>query len=219
MESRSFRCLIPRLATLQYSTFLGGINSDTGYGISSDSSGNAYVTGQTASTDFPITQGALLETRANSTGAGFVSKINPVGNGLADLVYSSYYGGQAANNLPNQDSGRGIAVSGTNAYVTGQMTSPDMPVSATAYQAALGASGATNAYVADLPLTPTISVVPSSLNFGTQLVGYSDGSPVRHPNEQHFIVHQSHASRYDNGHERCGLRSIRRNNPMHSIAR
>ncbi|MGA8410046.1 MAG: choice-of-anchor D domain-containing protein, partial [Candidatus Acidiferrales bacterium] len=156
--------------TLQYSTFLGGINSDTGYGISSDSSGNAYVTGQTASTDFPITQGALLETRANSTGAGFVSKINPAGNGLADLVYSTYYGGQAANNLPNQDSGRGIAVSGTNAYVTGQMTSPDMPVSATAYQSALGGSGATNAYIADLPLTPTISVVPSSLNFGTQLV-------------------------------------------------
>ena len=164
--------------SLQYSTFLGGTNSDTGYGISSDSSGNAYVTGQTSSSDFPITQGALLETRANSTGAGFVSKISPAGKGLADLVYSSFFGGQAANNLPNQDSGRGIAVSSTNAYITGQMTSPDMPVSAGAFQSSLGASGATNAYVAELPLTPTISVMPTSINFGTQLVGTPTAAQV-----------------------------------------
>jgi hypothetical protein len=157
--------------TLQYSTFLGGTNSDTGYSISSDSSGNAYVTGQTSSNDFPITQGALIETRANPMGAGFVSKISPNGNGLADLVYSSYFGGQTANSAAQQDSGRGIAVSGTNAYITGQMTSPDMPVSSGAFQTSLGATGVTNAYVADLPLIPAISVSPTSFNFGTQLVG------------------------------------------------
>jgi hypothetical protein len=142
---------------LQYSTYLGGTNSDTGYAISSDSLGNAYVTGQTSSTDFPITRGALVQTRANPTGAAFVSKISPNGNGLADLVYSSYFGGQTANTFTTQDSGRGIAVSGTNAYITGQMTSADMPVSSGAFQTSLGATGATNAYVADLPLIATIS--------------------------------------------------------------
>jgi hypothetical protein len=157
--------------TLQYSTYLGGTNSDTGYSISSDSSGNAYVTGQTSSNDFPITQGALIETPANPRGAGFISKISPNGNGLADLVYSSYFGGQTANSVAHQDSGRGIAVSGTNAYITGQMSSPDMPVSSGAFQTSLGAAGKTNAYVADLPLTPTISASPTSINFGTQLVG------------------------------------------------
>jgi hypothetical protein len=157
--------------TLQYSTFLGGTNSDTGYSISSDSSGNAYVTGQTSSNDFPITQGALIETLANPRGGGFISKISPNGNGVADLVYSSYFGGQTVNSVARQDSGRGIAVSGTNAYITGQMASPDMPVSSGAFQTSLGATGVTNAYVADLPLTPTISASPTSINFGTQLVG------------------------------------------------
>ncbi|MGB8441623.1 MAG: SBBP repeat-containing protein, partial [Candidatus Acidiferrales bacterium] len=157
--------------TLQYSTYLGGTNSDTGYAISSDSSGNAYVTGQTSSTNFPITQGALVETLANQTGAAFVSKISPNGNGIADLVYSSYFGGLTPITPANPDNGRGIVVSGTNAYISGQMTSADMPVSSTAFQKSLGGTGATNAYVADLPLTPTISVSPTSINFGIQLVG------------------------------------------------
>jgi len=155
---------------LQYSTYLGGNNSDTGFSIGSDSSGNAYVTGQTTSADFPITQGALVVALANPAGAGFVAKIGPNGNGLADLVYSSYFGGQTPNAFKIQDSGRGIAVSGTNAYITGQMTSADMPVSSGAFQTALGAVGATNAYVANLPLTPTISFTPASINFGTQLL-------------------------------------------------
>src|SRR5271155_2960880 len=163
--------LNPATGTLQYSTYLGGTASDTGYAIASDSAGLAYVTGQTASADFPITQGALIENRFNPAGVGFVSKISPGGNKIADLLYSSYFGGQTTNTAANQDSGRGIAVSGTNAYIPGQMTSADMPVSAGALQAHLGATGATNAYIADLPLTPTISITPASNDFGTQLVG------------------------------------------------
>jgi hypothetical protein len=162
--------LNPATGTLQYSTFLGGTASDTGYSIASDSAGLAYVTGQTSSADFPITQGALIESRNNPAGVGFVSKISPNGNRIADLVYSSYFGGQTVNTFSNQDSGRGIAVSGTNAYITGQMTSADMPVTSGALQTSLGATGATNAYVADLTLTPTITITPASNDFGTQLV-------------------------------------------------
>ncbi len=158
--------------TLQYSTYLGGTHSETGFSIGSDSLGNAYVTGLTASANFPITQGALEVTLNNPTGEAFISKISPNGNGVADLVYSSYFGGQAANTLKTPDGSRGIAVSGTNAYIAGQMASPDMPVSSGAFQTSLRAAGATaNAFVADLPLTPTISVSPTSINFGTQLVG------------------------------------------------
>ena len=160
--------------TLQYSTFLGGTGSDTGFSIASDSLGNAYVAGQTGSTDFPVTQGALQLTNNNTNpgnGTAFVSKISPNGQGLADLAYSTYFGGQTVNNtLLISDSGQGIAVSGTNAYVTGYMSAPDMLTSSGAFQTTLGAAGATNAFVADLPLTPTISVSPTSIPFGIQLV-------------------------------------------------
>ena len=124
--------------TLQYLTYLGGNNSESGYSIASDSSGNAYVTGQTSSADFPITQGALQVAENNPTGTGFVSKISPNGNGLADLVYSTYFGGQNWQQPDIQDTGHGIAVSGTNAYIAGQMTSPDMPVTSGAFQTSLG---------------------------------------------------------------------------------
>jgi hypothetical protein len=158
--------------TLQYSTFLGGTNSDTAFSIASDSAGLAYVGGLTASADFPITQGALQETRNNPIGTAFVSKISPNGNGLADLVYSSYFGGQTLNaTLQSADSAQGIAVSGTNAYIAGEMTAPDMLTSSGAFQTGLGAAGATNAFIADLPLTPTITITPASNDFGTQLVG------------------------------------------------
>jgi len=157
--------------TLQYSTFPGGSASDTGFSIASDSAGLAYVAGLTRSTDFPVTQGALQEARTNPKGSGFVSKISPNGQGLADLVYSTYFTGQVQNAATTQDSARGIAVSGTNGFITGFMTSPDVLTSAGAFQTALGAPGATNAFVADLPLTPTITITPASNNFGSQLVG------------------------------------------------
>jgi len=158
--------------TLQYSTFLGGTNSDTGFSIASDSAGLAYVAGLTGSADFPITQGALQEARNNPNGTAFISKISPNGQGLADLVYSTYFGGQTLNNtLTTADSAQGIAVSGTNAYVAGYMTAPDMLTSAGAFQTSLGAPGATNAFVAELPFTPTITITPASNNFGSQLVG------------------------------------------------
>jgi len=164
--------LNPATGVLQYSTYLGGTGSDTGFSIGSDSAGNAYVTGLTDSVDFPVTQGALVVARNNPTGAAFVSKISPNGNGLADLVYSSYFGGQTPNTLLAPDAGFGIAVSGTNVYIAGQMASPNMPVSSGAFQTSLGAAGATsNAFVANLPLLPTISATPTSINFGTQLVG------------------------------------------------
>ncbi|HWO39433.1 MAG TPA: SBBP repeat-containing protein, partial [Candidatus Acidoferrum sp.] len=155
----------------QYSTYLGGSNGDLGNGIATDSTGDAYVTGGTNSADFPITQGAILVTRKNANGTGFVSKINPGGHGLADLLYSSYFGGSGNGSI--NDVGNGIAVSAAdNAYITGQTSSSDLPVTSGVFQSALK-STTTNAFVADLPLTPTISYSPTSIDFGTQLVSIS----------------------------------------------
>jgi hypothetical protein len=161
--------------TLQYSTFLGGTSSDTGFSIASDSAGLAYVAGQTASLDFPTTQGALQPARndTNANGEAFIAKISPNGNGATDLVYSTYFGSSSLNASLTTPAGgaRGIAVAGTTAYVGGFMTAPDMPTTSGVFQASLGATGATNAFVVDFPFTPTISFAPTSINFGTQLIG------------------------------------------------
>ena len=59
---------------LVYSTYLGGSDDDRGFGIAVDGAGSAYVTGLTASTDFPTTAGAAQTTLAGDSDA-FVAKI------------------------------------------------------------------------------------------------------------------------------------------------
>ena len=160
----------------QYSTFLGGTNGNNGLGIAADATGNAYVTGSTFSGDFPITQGAILETKMNPAGTGFVAKINAGGHGQADLLYSSYFGG-SGNGTTAPDVAYDIAVSAAdNAYIAGQTPSSDLPVTTGSYQRTLNSS-VSNAFVADLPLTPTISVTPTSIAFGTQAVGVPTSPP------------------------------------------
>jgi hypothetical protein len=98
---------------LSYSTYLGGTSNDVAYGIAVDSSGNAYITGTTGSTNFPTVNSQP------STPGVFVAKLNPTGSAL---VYSSFLGGS------NGGTAQGIAVdSSGNAYVTGSTTSTNFP--------------------------------------------------------------------------------------------
>jgi hypothetical protein len=160
----------------KYSTYLGGSNSDFGVGIAADTLGNAYVTGLANSTDFPVTQGALIESNTNPNGTGFVAKINPGGNGRADLLYSSYFGGNGSGGI--NDVSNGIAVSPTfNAYITGMAGSSNLPVTTGSFQQTLK-SAVSNAFVAELPLVAAVSVAPTSIDFGTQLVGAPTSAQV-----------------------------------------
>jgi hypothetical protein len=109
--------LSPTGSALVYSTYLGGSLADVGQGIAVDSSGNAYVTGGTLSTNFP-TKNPLQAANAGGEDA-FVTKLNPTGSAL---VYSTYLGGSL------DDSGRGIALdSAKNAYVAGGTFSTNFP--------------------------------------------------------------------------------------------
>src|SRR5208283_2947007 len=104
-------------SALVYSTYLGGSNLDTGYGIAVDTAGNAYVTGVTSSANFP-TVNALQATLAGSENA-FITKINASGSAL---IYSTYLGGSG------YDAGMGIAVDASgNVYVTGNTSSTNFP--------------------------------------------------------------------------------------------
>ena len=97
-------------STLVYSTYLGGAGYDLADGLAVDSSGNAYVTGCTQSTNFP-TASPLQASNGGGACDGFVTKINAAGTAL---VYSTYLGGSGV------DAGFGIAVdSSGNAYVDG----------------------------------------------------------------------------------------------------
>jgi len=132
-------------SALVYSTYLGGNSDDEGDGIAVDGSGNAYVTGYTYSSDFPLAgplQGACGGCTIGHTDA-FVSKLNDDGSAL---IYSTYLGGTSYEGI------YGITVdSSGNAYVTGYTYSSDFPV-AGPLQGTCGscAIGASDAFVAKL---------------------------------------------------------------------
>jgi len=109
--------LNPQGNSLVYSTYLGGSSSDFGRDIVIDSSGNAYITGDTQSTNFP-TKNPYQGSYAGVADA-FVTKLSPQGN---SLVYSTYLGGS------DSDWGSGIAIDSSNdAYITGSTGSSDFP--------------------------------------------------------------------------------------------
>jgi hypothetical protein len=113
-----------RGSAILYSTYLGGSQSDQGWAIAVDASGNAYITGGTSSADFP-TANALQPAFAGNEDA-FVAGVNAAGTAL---VYSTYLGGRGG------EYGSGVALdTAGSAYVTGFTTSRDFPT-AHAYQA------------------------------------------------------------------------------------
>ena len=163
--------------SLQYSTYLGGTLTETGNAIAADAQGSAYVAGTTSSSDFPVTAGALQSTYPGASSDGFVSKLNPQGNGKADLVYSTYFGGSGGSGS-SLDQIHAIALDAANppnAFVTGETFSAPAPggkfpvFPAGAFQPTK--KGTSDAFIAKLTLIPTLAVSPTSLAFGVQPVG------------------------------------------------
>jgi hypothetical protein len=116
--------LAPNGTRIVYSSYYGGGAFDEGEGIAADAAGYAYVSGYTASTNFPVTA-AAWRTALNGSGAAvtvydaFVMKIPPNGYGLS---YSTYFGGS------QNDYGYRIAIDHAgNAYVVGATQSADLP--------------------------------------------------------------------------------------------
>jgi hypothetical protein len=158
---------------LAYSTFLGGSDHDDAGGIAVDADGNAYITGGTASFDFPTTAGAF---QPAFPGGAFVTKLNPAGTAL---VYSAYIGG---------GTGRGIAVDAAgNAYVTGEAQS-GVPTTPGAFQQTnAGVNG--NAFVTKL--NPTGSALVYSTYLGGSAYDYGTGIAVDADGNAHIIGNAS----------------------------
>jgi hypothetical protein len=171
----------PTGSALVYSTYLGGNNYDTGAGIAVDSSGNAYVTGATNSSDFPVTLGAF-QTVSNACGdaCAFVSKLNPTGSAL---VYSTYLGGSGG------ASAAAIALDSTrHAYVTGT-AGGGLPTTSGAFQPASG--GYLGSFVSKFNLRG------SALIYSTYVTGTPLGLPA---DSAHGIAVDSLGHAYITGH-------------------
>ncbi len=102
--------------SIAFSSYLGGAGSETGTGIAVDAAGNAFVTGNTDSTDFPT--GSGFDTTLGGGQDAFVTKVATAGT----LTWSSYLGGSSG------DSASGIAADGSgNVVVVGTTGSSDFP--------------------------------------------------------------------------------------------
>ncbi|HEX2178133.1 MAG TPA: SBBP repeat-containing protein, partial [Actinomycetota bacterium] len=107
----------PDGSALEYSGYIGGSGDDQGYSVAVDSTGAAYLGGQTSSSEatFPALGGPELT--YDGSYDGFVAKVNPAGTGLS---YAGYVGGVAPDGI------FGIALDSNGAaYVTGATLSPE----------------------------------------------------------------------------------------------
>ena len=139
----------PAGSSLVYSTYLGGSQEDHVNGIALDAAGDAFLTGQTDSANFPVRAGFQPKYTAGPCGSalssipcfeGFVGELNSTGSAL---VYSSYLGGSAASY------GSDVALDSSGAaYVAGWTTSKDFPVTQGAYDATWG--GTNEVFVAKI---------------------------------------------------------------------
>jgi Fibronectin type III domain/Beta-propeller repeat len=131
----------PAVAVL-YSTYLGGSDADEAEAIAINSStGNAYVTGQTASPDFP---GNSSTNKFTETADVFVTEMNSAGT---SFLYSTYVGGSGAD-ASGTASGYGIALDKSgDVFVVGGTNSTDFPHTSGAFQSSLGSGATSNAFI------------------------------------------------------------------------
>ena len=150
--------LSPDGATVLFSTYFGGSESDAASSIALDGSGNAVITGWTGSSNFPVTASGLQ--RAYHGGAdAFVAKFGASGG----LLWSTYFGGT------QYDAGTGVAIdSSGNVYVTGVTSSTDLIIKGGFQQTSKAVSGG---FVAKL------APDGGSVVFSTYLSGSSFDSP------------------------------------------
>ena len=140
--------LNPAGSALDYATYVAGQDQDNLGSVAVDRDGNAVITGNTYSTDFPTTPGAFQTTFPSSYGSltsesAFVTKVNAAGS---DLVYSTYLGARPRGTL-----GQGVAVDASgSAYVTGMTRASTFPTTPGAYDRTFnnnGGSAPTDAFV------------------------------------------------------------------------
>jgi hypothetical protein len=155
--------LDPVAGLLEYSTFVGGSAHEAGNSIAVDETGSAYISGFTASSDFPVTAGVYDGSYNGGSAWGdvFLAKLNPTGS---VLDFATYLGGSA------DDEGNRIALESLGGvYITGKTFSGDFPTSASAFDVSHG--GHLDAFVAKMNATGSALEYSTFLGGGGEDVG------------------------------------------------
>ena len=141
--------------SLVYSTFLGGSGEDSAYGLALDTAGDAYLTGASTSTDFPVSDSFQKTNQATLNGV--VAALDSSGSAL---LFSSYLGGTGASG----DYGNSVAFGCTSGLVmTGSATSTNFPITSGVLGATYG-GGASDAFVARIANTAgTPAITPGGI--------------------------------------------------------
>jgi hypothetical protein len=170
--------LDPSGSQLLYSSFLGGNNIDCGFAIAVDEAGNAYVTGSTQSTNFPVVNPIQSGNPGPSFSHAFVAKVNPQGTAL---VYSTYLGGSS------MDSGQGIAVDiGGFAYVVGFTYSTNFPTTSNALQGKN--AGSVDAFITKLSSDGSNFVFSTYLGGSGDDMGWAIALDSQHTGEYIYVA-------------------------------
>jgi hypothetical protein len=157
LTSNAFVTKVSASGALEYSTLVGGSSNEHARDVFVDASYNAYLVGETSSSDFP-TVGALKATLDGSIDA-FVAKIAPAGNAL---TFSTYLGGS------RDEYAHAVAVDSAGAtYVAGHTSSDDLPVSAGAVQPIKHSNGSSDLDLFVYKLSPS----GAAMEYGTYYGG------------------------------------------------
>jgi hypothetical protein len=149
--------LTPDGASLVYSTYLGGSGDDGGTGIALGTSGDTYVVGSTASTDFPGVDSSSFQTALRGQSDAFLARLRADGT----VLHSTYLGGSG------EDTARGIAVDASGAYLGGVTDSADFPTTSGAFQPTtqnVGAGTLTDGFITKLDLNATRQIYSTFLS-------------------------------------------------------
>lgn len=152
---------------LVYSTYLGGLNEDIGTSIAVDASGNATLTGITASEDFPVKNAGQSQISGGPGGSdAFITRLTATGG----LSYSTFFGGKGT------DGGKGVALDAVgNAYVAGFTTSGNL-LTKSPLQAEFG--GQSDAFLIKLSMPGIIAVAVSGKKLIVTGEGFAEGAVI-----------------------------------------
>jgi len=150
----------PELNQIIFSSYLGGSKTESGLGISLDTSSRVYVVGYTYSGDFPVIPGTLQPSYGGNQDA-FFACLNPYGT---MLQYSTFYGGKG------EEKARALHISSSNVmYIVGETASNLLPITSGTIQTSFG-GGTLDGFLA------CIDISTSSNEGEGQLEGITEGT-------------------------------------------